>query len=114
MADLSKLKRNRLGPPPPVEEASSNLSAPEVIGAGKGAARPARTPPPRSMADTARHMATRIDGRSLRRTNRVVPLALRVTPEFDERLRVLAARDRLLLAEVLERALAAYEQQLRP
>jgi hypothetical protein len=114
MADLSKLKRNRLGPPPSVEEASTNLSAPEVIGAGEVTVTPARAALPRPVADAARHMATRIDGRSLRRTNRVVPLALRVTPEFDERLRVLAARDRLLLAEVLERALAAYEQQLRP
>jgi hypothetical protein len=35
-----------------------------------------------------------------------------VTPEFDDRLRTLAARDRLLLAEVLERALVAYEQQV--
>ena len=112
MADRSKLKRNRLGAPPPAEEASSNLSAPEVI--ETTVAVPMRNGRPASAPDPVRHMATRIDGRSLRRTNRVVPLALRVTPEFDERLRVLAARDRLLLAEVLERALAAYEQQLRP
>jgi hypothetical protein len=56
-------------------------------------------------------MAARLDGRSLRRTNRVVPLALRVTPEFDGRLRAIAARDHLLLAEVLERALAAYDRR---
>jgi hypothetical protein len=59
-------------------------------------------------------MASRIDGRSLRRTNRVIPLALRVTPEFDNRLRTIAARDRILLAEVLERALAAYEERTAP
>ncbi len=111
MADLSKLKRSRLGAPPTVEEASPNLSAPELIAPPPSA--PAPTARPVSHSDVVRHMASRIDGRSLRRTNRIVPLALRVTPEFDERLRTLAARERLLLAEVLERALVAYEQQLR-
>ena len=106
MADLARLKRGRLGAPPPPEEASSNLQAPEIAPAierAGGVSEPAR--------DVARHMATRLDGRSLRRTNRVVPLALRVTPEFDDRLRTIAAREHLLLAEVLERALAALEQQ---
>ena len=111
MADVSKLKRRRLGAPPPVDEASLNLSAPETApampsatGRGSSAGAP----------DLTAHMAARLDGRSLRRTNRVVPLALRVTPGFDERLRAIAARDRLLLAEVLERALTAYEQQGPP
>lgn len=113
MADLSKLKRSRLGTPPPVEEASPNLSAPEVIAsASPSTSSGGRQSPPRT--DPIAYVATRLDGRSLRRTNRVVPLALRVTPEFDERLRTLAARDRLLLAEVLERALTAYEQQQGP
>lgn len=110
MADVSRLRRGRLGAPPPVEEASTNLSAPEAAPAGPPAAGSAPTEGP----DLAAHMATRLDGRSLRRTNRVVPLALRVTPGFDERLRAIAARDRLLLAEVLERALAAYERQGSP
>jgi hypothetical protein len=109
MADVSKLRRGRLGAPPPADEASPNLSAPETA--------PAAPPPagaaPRSAAgpNVAAHMAARLDGRSLRRTNRVVPLALRVTPEFDGRLRAIAARDHLLLAEVLERALAAYDRR---
>jgi hypothetical protein len=51
----------------------------------------------------------RIDGRTLRRTGRTVQLALRVKPSFDHRLRQAAARDRLLLCEVLERALDTYE-----
>lgn len=110
MADVSRLRRGRLGAPPPAEEASANLSAPEVAPAGPPAAGSA----PMGGPDLAAHMATRLDGRSLRRTNRVVPLALRVTPGFDERLRAIAARDRLLLAEVLERALAAYERQASP
>ena len=106
MADLARLKRGRLGTPPPPEEASSNLKAPEIAPTIERAG-PVSGP----AQDVARHMATRLDGRSLRRTNRVVPLALRVTPEFDERLRTIAARERLLLAEVLERALTAFEQQ---
>lgn len=110
MADVSRLKRGRLGAPPPADEASPNLSAPETAPAAPPAARPGPVGGP----DLAAHMAARLDGRSLRKTNRVVPLALRVTPGFDERLRAIAARDRLLLAEVLEQALAAYERQERP
>ncbi len=108
MADVSKLRRGRLGAPPPADEASPNLSAPETAPAAPA---PDAVPRPAGGPDVAAYMAARLDGRSLRRTNRVVPLALRVTPEFDERLRAIAARDCLLLAEVLERALAAYEQR---
>jgi len=42
----------------------------------------------------------------------VVQLATRVTPEFDERIRTIAERDELLIVEVLERALEAYEKLL--
>ena len=111
MADVSKLRHGRLGaPPPPVDEASPKLSAPEIA--------PAAPPIPESGPvgglNIAAHTAARLDGRSLRRTNRVVPLALRVTPEFDEHLRAIAVRDRLLLVEVLEHALAAYDRQGAP
>ena len=110
MADVSKLKRGRLGAPPPVDEASPNLSAPEIA--------PAAPPVPEARSaresKVVAHTAARLDGRSLRRTNRVVPLALRVTPEFDEHLRAIAVRDRLLLVEVLEHALAAYDRQGTP
>lgn len=97
MADLSKLKRRRssLGSPPPVDEASPNLAAPET------APSPSPVPAPSEQF--------RIDGRSLRRTNRTIQFATRVTPEFDTRLRQIAARDGLLLVELLERALDAYE-----
>ena len=53
--------------------------------------------------------AGRIDGRSLRRTHRTVQFATRVSPEFDTRIRQIAMRDQLLLVEILERALDAYE-----
>ncbi|AOR66093.1 hypothetical protein BBJ41_00205 [Burkholderia stabilis] len=60
--------------------------------------------------DTQPQAATkRIDGRSARRSNRTMQFATRVTPQFDERIRAIAQRDGLLLVEVMERALDAYE-----
>ncbi|MGF6782472.1 hypothetical protein P3T21_007713 [Paraburkholderia sp. GAS334] len=91
MVDMSKLKRRSLPPPPAPDEASPNLKAPEH-------------------APAAHTLLTkRIDGRSARRSNRTVQFATRVTAEFDDRIRAIAARDGLLLVEVMERALEAYE-----
>ena len=110
MADLSKFRRRRstLGAPPPVTEASANLEAPEAV----------LPPPPRMAAEPVAiapsHPAgqgRRRDGRSARRTSRTVQFATRVSPAFDERLRDIAEREGLLLVEVLERALDAYEAQ---
>lgn len=113
MADASKLKRLRrssLGLPPPVEEARADLSsepgsterdAGQLVSAGPAVA--GRTALARG----------RIDGRTLRRSGRTVQFATRVSPEFDDRLRQIAQRDRMLLVEVLERALDAYEQSRR-
>jgi hypothetical protein len=98
MADLSKLKRRTtLGAPPPFEEASQNLHAPEITSV---------VTEPTALPDSGR---PRIDGRSLRRTGRTLQLATRVSWEFDEKLRRIAQRDGLKLVEVLERALDAYE-----
>lgn len=95
MADLSKLKkRGTLGSPPTEDEASPNLSAPEVA--------------PPAPAEPAR---PRRDGRSARRTNRTLPFATRVSQEFDNRIRDIAERDGLLLVELLERAIEAYERE---
>ena len=118
MADLSKLKRrNTLGAPPPLEEASQNLKAPEI--APVVAREP--TPPPTAIAPLLRpqgagkgqgranHSQTRIDGRSLRKSGRTLQLATRVSWEFDDKLRHIAQRDNLKLVEVLERGLEAYE-----
>jgi hypothetical protein len=98
MADISKLKKaTRLGSPPPISEASQNLDAPEVAPA-----------PPAAPLITA----TRIDARSSRKTNRTQQFATRVTPEWDNRIREIAQREGLLLTEVLEKALDAYENLL--
>lgn len=111
MADLAKLKRrSSLGAPPPAEEASPNLQAPET--APVSAADPVQ--PVSVLARPV--VGPRVgqggyprDGRSARRTGRTLQFATRVSPEFDQRLRDIAERDRLLLVEVLERALDAYE-----
>lgn len=121
MANLSKLKRrNTLGDPPPFEEASQNLHAPEIAFVVAAPAMAPRVedisaqPPMGEQQDnipSPRDGQDRIDGRSLRRTGRTLQLATRVSWEFDDKLRRIAQRDRLKLVEVLERALDAYEAQ---
>jgi hypothetical protein len=123
MADLAKLKRrSSLGAPPPAEEASPNLQAPETapvpVPAVPGPTPAPLAPPPSAPArfqpeavpvlSRGQGMHPR-DGRSARRSGRTLQFATRVSPEFDQRLRDIAERDRLLLVEVLERALDAYE-----
>ena len=106
MADVSKLKARRtLGAPPPPTEASTNLARAEVSGEKHnelGISSFMLSPPSGE---------GRLDGRSMRRTNRVVQFATRVTPEFDRRVRTIAMEEGLLIVEVLERALEAYESK---
>jgi hypothetical protein len=106
MADLSKLKQRRgtLGVPPPIEEASSNLSAPEIAPVA-----PSEPPPHKPQAVGRGGGQKRIDGRSLRKSGRTVPFATRVSEEFEELLHKIAKRDGLLLVEVLEKGVSAYE-----
>lgn len=59
-------------------------------------------------AAIAKPTAARIDGRSLRRTGRTRQLGLKVTAEFDDQLRSIAAARGMMLAEVLEEAMARY------
>jgi hypothetical protein len=116
MANLSKLKRpNSLGAPPPPDDASQNAKAPEIA---PSAATPTNaitqsvqrlSAPARMGSQDVTQQHSRIDGRSLRKSGRLLPLATRVSPEFDERLRHIAQRDGLLLVEVLECGLDAYE-----
>ena len=109
MADVSKLKARRtLGTPPSLAEASRNLDHPEVSGEPRDQTGgiPVRLHQPTWPANEPR-----IDGRSMRRTNRTVQFATRVTPEFDHRVRAIALEEGLLIVEVLERALQAYENE---
>lgn len=95
MADMSKLMKKRLGAPPPIEEASNNLMAPEVAPVAPAPVLP---------------LVQREDGRTLRRTGRTIQFSTRVSQEFDDRFRAVAKRERILLAELLEKALDAYER----
>ena len=94
MADLSKFKK-RLGAPPAIEDTGANLRAPEIA-------------PSPAMATAAQPKER--DGRSARRTGRTVQFATRVSEEFDERFRAVCKRDSLLMVELLEKALDAYER----
>jgi hypothetical protein len=123
MADLSKLKRrSTLGAPPPLEEASQNLKAPEiapVVTSEPMAPQASATPPerPRSAGkprEVGHPHKTRLDGRSLRKTGRTLQFATRVSWEWDDKLREIAQRDGLKLVEVLERGLEAYEAVKKP
>ncbi len=118
MADISKLKRrNTLGAPPPLEEASRNLSAPEIapvvalepVHADSPAIAPVRPRNAVKAKAVGHQPSVRIDGRSLRKSGRTLQLATRVSWEFDDKLREIAQRDGLKLVEVLERGLDAYE-----
>lgn len=96
MADLSNIRsRSKLGTPPGLDEASQNTTAPEVA--------------PADPAELPTAPRPRRDMRTARRTNRTLPFATRVSPEFDERVRNIAERDGLMLCELLEHALEAYE-----
>jgi hypothetical protein len=119
MADLRKLKRrNTLGAPPPLEEASQNLKAPEVApatvqhAAGLGNLIRSDRPPEEPPTSPLPRETVRADGRrrSHRKTGRTLQFATKVTWEFDDRLRRVADRDGKLLVEVLELALDAYEK----
>lgn len=120
MADVSKLRgrAKTLGIPPSPETSSGNLDAPEhapahsveeVLPSMAGGSRPTADS---SGAETL--ASPRIDGRTLRKSNRTVMFATRVTPAFDAELRRIAQQDQLLLVEVLEKALAAYLAARKP
>jgi hypothetical protein len=85
MANFKTIRRQQtLGAPPPLEEASLNLAAPEVAPYSSPVAPPAR----RGEGTTSARRTP--DGRSLRRSGRTLQFATRVSPEFDAKLRRIA------------------------
>lgn len=105
MADASKLKR--LGAPPPLEEARSDLIP----------APPAEPPPPSPASVAAEPPPEeedyeRIDGRSLRKTGRTLPFSTRINADVDKLIRRLAAKHKLLIAEVIERGVYLVQKEL--
>ena len=131
MADASRLKslrRQGLGAPPPLEEARTDLAPAPEPPAPPGPASsadpvasaavaqgtdPALAPPGKEHRDAAagRSRLGRIDGRTLRRSGRTEQFATRVTTEFKDRIHEIAEEDGVLLVEVLEEALKAYEEK---
>ena len=54
----------------------------------------------------------RLDGRSATRTGRIVQFATSVTVEFDNTIRQLAREEGLMMAEVLEKSLQIYKDNI--
>ena len=138
VSKLKGRKAAWLGAPPPAEEAREDLTAsstpeisPEVSQAAPAATatqeatsaglvapieNPRRESTPIPAQPTARRVlseqaveAPRLDGRTMRRSGRTIQFSTKVSPEFDLRIRQIAMRDGLMLTEVMERALEAYE-----
>ena len=99
MADASRL-RSGLGTPPARDEARTDL-IPQPT--------PATEPTRRPIACTV--PTQRIDARTLRRSGRTVHFATKVTPDFDNRMRQIAADTGKMLTEILEEALDAWERE---
>ncbi|EBL5603347.1 TPA: hypothetical protein I8P03_003820 [Salmonella enterica subsp. enterica serovar Napoli] len=126
MADASKLKnrsRKNLGSPPGPEEVATSLNSPEVAPVAvvpDAAEQTVPVSPASSVPETTTPATTQVsnsapyirrDGRSARKTYRIIPFATRVTPEFDNEIRDIAEREGIKLVEVLENALIAYKAQ---
>lgn len=89
--DLKK-RKSRLGMPPSPTKAGNNLEQPET-------------------APAVETETTTIDRRTLRKTGRTVQFATRVTMDFKNKVRQIAARDSLKIVELLEEAIFIYEKQ---
>lgn len=108
MADVSKLKRRLPTPPPSTEGTPGIERQPES----------AQTPgPPAAVPDpeptTHPKEALVLDGRSLRATGRVHQLNVKVTEETKLSIFRLAKERGLLVAEVIEEAVAALKRERR-
>lgn len=115
--DVSKLKKTTrakgLGSPPGPEEVAISLGASEVAPSPQPSVTPqviSEAPKPIERAPTEPYV--RRDGRSARKTNRILPFATRVSAELDMDIRDIADREGLKLVEVLERAIVAYKEKM--
>ena len=85
MNDWQKLKKRKLEAPPTLDETTSNLQLPEVIG-------------------------DKIDKRTLRKTGRTEQFATRVSKEWLGKVKGISEKENLKLVEVLEKSLECYEK----
>lgn len=113
MANMTALKHRKstLGAPPGPDEASSNITAPEVAPAAPSSSVAPAAAPAAPEHDQEEARPPRRDMRTARRTNRTLPFSTKVSPAFDDQVREIAFRDGLMLCELLEKALAAYERE---
>jgi hypothetical protein len=111
MADASKLKR--LGVPPPLEEARTDLM-PEPASSVPESPRQQSNIPTRSTRspELENEDYERIDGRALRKTGRTIPFSTRVNVNTDRLIRRLAGKHGMLIAEVVERGAQLLEKEL--
>ncbi|MBK5017258.1 hypothetical protein [Pantoea sp. S62] len=116
MADLSALKNKSkskgLGSPPGPDEYATSLNSPEVAPA-PDIAEAAKAPSSAgaSLEQPVQEPYIKRDGRSMRKTNRTIPFATRVSAEFDQRFRDIAYQEDLKIVELLEKALQAYAEK---
>lgn len=139
---LKKLRKNRYGAPPSVEEASTNLSAPEfapeapqlqLVTTSTSSDEPdaateevsaSATRKPRKAIQPAKVRALVVGLRDrqadektaderLRPRAHSVPLSLHIPARLDTRLREFAMSHKLRLGEVIEIAMDALDQQVR-
>lgn len=100
--DTSRLKRRLPGPPPSDEGASGIEQAPPAEAHPLAGS---KAPPGAVAASAARHL----DGRSLRATGRTVQLNVKVTENTKEAVLRLSKAKGLLVAEVIEQAIALFD-----
>jgi hypothetical protein len=111
MADASKLKR--LGAPPPLEEARTDLIPEPVSSASESPRQDSHIPAgPTRPPEPENEDYQRVDGRALRKTGRTIPFSTRVNVNTDRLIRRLAGKHGMLIAEVVERGAQLLEKEL--
>lgn len=112
LKNKSKVKSKGLGSPPGPDDYATSLNSPEVAPAPDTSAglkeSPAAVPLPEQ---STQEPYLKRDGRSMRKTNRTIPFATRVSAEFDQRFRDIAYQEDLKIVELLEKALQAYAEK---
>ena len=118
MADASKLRsRRKPSAPPPPDDVNPQFTDPAPESAATPEPGPA-APKAESVREETQSAAAlppsahsqRVDGRTLRRSGRTLQFATRVSADWDGRLREAAQARGMLLVEVLEQSLAAWER----
>lgn len=116
MADVSALrnksKSKGLGSPPGPDDYATSLNSPEIAPAPGNSAEVKESSSAVSIPEQlTQEPYIKRDGRSMRKTNRTIPFATRVSAEFDQRFRDIAYQEDLKIVELMEKALQAYAEK---